>query len=289
KSAGIIRNSGIELALNWSDNLPNGFSYTVGTNIATLKNEVRDLYGQKYIDGGSAEFRQRSIVGQPLLAFFGYEVLGVYQNDAHVESDPVAAALNEADPEGDAIVPGDFIYKDVNSDGVIDGDDRVVLGSYFPTFTYGVNLSANYKNFSLSVNLMGQNGAKILNRKRGEVIWTPDGNMDADLAKGRWHGDGTSDAYPSSAGLRKGWNQKMSTYFVEDGDFFRVQNIQLSYTLKGPQLGIQKFPETRISLTADRPLTLFNYNGFNPEVENGIDMQTYPIPAVYTVGLSVKF
>jgi TonB-linked SusC/RagA family outer membrane protein len=289
KSAGIIRNSGFELALNWSDNLPGGFSYTVGTNIATLKNEVRDLYGQKYIDGGSAEFRQRSIVGQPLLAFFGYEVLGVYQNDAQIEADPVAAALNEADAEGDAIVPGDFIYNDINNDNVIDGDDRVVLGSYFPTFTYGVNLSANYKNFGLSVNLMGQTGNKILNRKRGEVIWTPDGNMDADLAKGRWHGDGTSNQYPSSAGLRKGWNQKMSTYFVEDGDFFRVQNVQLSYTLKGPRLGIEKFPETRISLTADRPLTLFNYNGFNPEVENGIDMQTYPIPAVYTVGLSVKF
>jgi hypothetical protein len=136
---------------------------------------------------------------------------------------------------------------------------------------------------------MGQSGNKILNRKRGEIIWTADGNMDADLATNRWHGEGTSNKYPSSAGLRKGWNQKMSTYFVEDGDFFRIQNVQLAYTIKPRQLFGATMPEARISLTADRPLTLFNYNGFNPEVDNGIDIQTYPIPAVYTVGLNLKF
>ncbi|MEX2232284.1 MAG: TonB-dependent receptor [Cyclobacteriaceae bacterium] len=287
KSVGVIRNSGFELALNWSDVLPSGVSYNIGTNIATLKNEVRDLYGQQYIDGGQAEFRQRSIVGEPLLAFFGYEVEGVYQNQTQVEADPVAVALNAA--SANSIVPGDFRYKDQNGDGLIDGDDRVVLGSYFPTFTYGANLGAAYKGFSLSVNLMGQSGNKIVNRKRGEIIWTADGNMDANLATGRWHGEGTSNEYPSSAGLRKGWNQKMSTYFVEDGDFFRIQNVQLAYTLKSKEVFGSKMPEARISLTADRPLTIFDYNGFNPEVDNGIDMQTYPIPAVYTVGLNLKF
>jgi TonB-dependent starch-binding outer membrane protein SusC len=120
------------------------------------------------------------------------------------------------------------------------------------------------------------------------MIWTPDGNMDADLAKNRWHGEGTSNKYPSSAGLRKGWNQKMSNYFVEDGDFFRIQNVTLAYNLRGKLIG-EKIPDTRISFTAERPLTVFNYNGFNPEVPDGVDTQTYPIPAVYTVGLSVKF
>ena len=90
------------------------------------------MYGQEYIDGGSAEFRQRSIVGEPLMAFFGYEIEGVYQNDAQVTGDPIAVA--------NGLVPGDFIYKDQNNDGVIDDADRVVLGSYFPTFNYGANL-----------------------------------------------------------------------------------------------------------------------------------------------------
>ena len=287
RSSGVIRNSGFELALNWSEGLANGLTYTIGANMATLKNEARELYGQKYIDGGMAEFRQRSIVGEPLLAFFGYEVVGVYQNASQVEADPIASAMNDA--SANSIVPGDFIYKDINADGVINDDDRVVLGSYLPSFTYGVNLAASYKNFDLSVNLMGQSGNKILNRKRGEIIWTPDGNMDADLAKNRWHGEGTSNKYPSSAGLRKGWNQKMSDYFVEDGSFFRIQNVNLAYNIRGKSLFGATMPDARISLTAERPLTVFSYNGFNPEVPNGVDTQTYPIPAVYTVGLNVRF
>jgi TonB-dependent starch-binding outer membrane protein SusC len=286
RSVGIVRNSGFELALNWTESLASGFSYNIGANLATLKNETRDLYGQPYIDGGTAEFQQRTRVGDPLFAFFGYETIGVYQNNAQIEADPVAVALNAATPG--AIVPGDFIFKDNDGDGVITGEDRVILGSYLPTFTYGVNLGASYKNFDLAVNLMGQTGNQILNRKRGEIIWTPDGNMDADLAINRWHGEGTSNKYPSSAGLRKGWNQKMSNYFVEDGGFFRIQNVTLAYNLRGNTLGDQ-WPDTRIFVTAERPLTVFDYNGFNPEIPDGVDTQTYPIPAIYTVGLNVKF
>lgn len=282
RQVGVIRNSGFELALNWNDNIGSDIKYNVGVNIGTLKNQARDLYGQEYIDGGSAEFRQRTIIGNPLAAFYGYEVLGVYQTAEEVAADPTAVAQG-------GIVPGDFKYKDQNGDGVINDADRVVLGSYLPKFSYGVNLGASYRNFDLSVNLMGQNGNKILNRKRGEIIWTPDGNMDADLATNRWHGAGTSNKYPSAAGLRKSWNQKMSDYFVEDGSFFRIQNISLAYNLRGKELLGIKVPQTRISFTAERPLTVFKYNGFNPEVENGIDTQTYPIPAVYTVGLNVKF
>jgi TonB-linked SusC/RagA family outer membrane protein len=285
KNVGVIRNSGFELALNWTKNVTGDFLYNIGVNFSTLKNEVRSLYGQPYIDGGTAEFRQRSIVGQPLLAFFGYEVLGVYQNEAEIAADPSA-------PDG--AVPGDFKYKDQQTDGqegfgVINDDDRVVLGSYFPTFMYGANFGVSFKGFELTANVLGQMGNKILNRKRGEIIWTADQNMDADLAINRWHGDGTSNKYPSSAGLRRGWNQKMSDYFVEDGAFFRVQNVQIAYNIRGVRLFGADMPETKISFTADRPLTLFKYNGFNPEVANGWDTQTYPIPAVYTVGLNIKF
>ena len=281
KNAGEIRNSGFELSLGWADQISEKLSYSIGGNISTLKNEVVDLYGQPYIDGGSAEFRQRSMVGEPLMAFFGREVIGVYQNQAEIDADSVAI-INE-------LVPGDLKYKDQNGDGKINDDDRVILGSYFPNLTYGINLGATYGNFDLSINIYGQSGNKVLNRKRGEVIWTPGLNMDADLADNRWHGEGTSSDYPSSAGLRKGWNQKMSDFFVEDGSFFRIQNIQVGYKIKGGKFLGGNFPETKISFTADRPLTVFKYHGFTPELANGIDSQTYPVPASYTVGLNVKF
>ena len=280
KNVGVIRNKGFELALGWDDRLSEDFRYSIGGNITTLKNEVVDLFGQQYIDGGAAEFRQRSIVGQPLLAFFGREVVGVYQNQAAIDADPVAVA--------NGLEPGDLIYKDQNNDGVIDDDDRVILGSYLPKLMYGANLGFGFRELEFSVNFIGQSGNKILNRKRGEVIFTSDTNIDADLAINRWHGEGTSDSYPSSKGIRKGWNQRMSTYFVEDGSFFRIQNVQLAYTLKGATLGAG-MPDIRINFTAERPLTLFNYNGFNPEVPDGIDRQTYPIPAIYTGGVSVRF
>jgi hypothetical protein len=281
RNKGEIRNSGFEFAASWHGELSNGLTYHLGGNFATLKNEVLDLYGQPYINGGSAEFLQRSIVGEPLLAFYGWEVAGVYQTVEEIAADPSAVAQGN-------LVPGDFKFKDRNNDGVIDGDDRTVLGSYLPKLTWGANMGAAYKGFELSVYFMGQSGNKILNRKRGQVIWTTDANVDADLAVNRWHGEGTSNEYPSSAGLRKGWNQKMSDFFVEDGSFFRIQNVQLAYTLKEDLFGA-RMPETRIVLTADRPLTVFDYNGFNPEVSDGVDVQTYPIPAVYTVGLNVKF
>ncbi len=281
KNVGIIRNSGFELALNWNDKITDKLRYTIGGNISTLKNEVRNLYGQPYIDGGTAEFRQRSIVGQPLLSYFGREVVGVYQNAAEIAADPIAVANN--------LVPGDLKYKDQNGDKILNDDDRVVLGSYFPTMMYGFNLGLTYEDFEFSANMLGQSGNKILNRKRGEVIWTADGNMDADLANNRWHGDGTSNKYPSSSGLRRGWNQKMSNYFVEDGSFFRIQNVQLAYNIRNKELFGTKLPNMRVSLTADRPLTMFRYHGFNPEVADGFDNQTYPIPAVYTVGLNINF
>ncbi len=279
KNIGEIRNSGFELALNWSKQVSKDFSYNVGGNIGTLNNEVLDLGGQPFLDAGTAEFRQRSIVGESIFAFYGREVIGVYQNDAQIQADPVAVA--------NGLEPGDFIYKDINGDGDITDDDRTVLGSFLPSYTFGINLGFNYKAWDFSTSATGQGGNSILNRKRGEVIFTNDTNWDRDFAVNRWHGEGTTNSYPSSAGIRKSWNQKLNSWFIEDGDFFRIQNITLGYTINKDG-AIKKLPVIRVYATAEKPLSLFDYNGFSPEVGNGVDNQTYPIPAVYTLGVNVK-
>ncbi len=279
QNVGEIRNTGFEVALSWNKKVSEDFSYSIGGNFASLRNEVLDLGDQLHLDAGTAEFRQRSIVGEPMFVFFGREITGVYQNDSEIQADPVAIA-NELEP-------GDFKYKDNNGDGDITDDDRKVLGSFLPSYSFGINVGFDYKGWDFSASSIGQGGNKILNRKRGEVIFTNDTNWDRDFAINRWHGEGTTNSYPSSAGVRKGWNQKLSDYWVEDGDFFRLQNITIGYTVnkKGDLKGI---PRTRIYFTAEKPLTIFNYNGFNPEVANGVDNQTYPIPAVYTVGVNIK-
>ncbi|HEY9184537.1 MAG TPA: SusC/RagA family TonB-linked outer membrane protein, partial [Salegentibacter sp.] len=277
RNSGVIRNQGLELSANWNHQVNDDFSYRIGANFTTLKNEAIEIEDERgYIDSGSAEFRQRTELGGPLLGFFGYERIGVYQNQQQIEADPIAVE--------NGLVPGDLIYRDQNGDGVIDDADRVILGSFLPEYTFGASFGANYKAFEFSMDVYAQTGNKILNRKRGEIIFTQDTNMDADLAINRWHGEGTSNSYPSSAGLRKAWNQKLSDFWVEDGDFFRIQNIQVAYNIEAEGL-----PQTRIYFTAEKPLSIFDYNGFNPEVPNGVDRQTYPVPAIYTLGVNLKF
>lgn len=277
RNSGVIRNQGLEFSANYNGAIGEDFQFSVGANFTTLKNEATEIEDERgYLDAGSAEFRQRTIEGGPLFAFYGYERVGVYQNQAQIDADPVAVANN--------LVPGDLIYRDQNNDGLINDEDRVILGSFLPDFTYGGNIAMNYKAFDFSLNFYGQAGNKILNRRRGEIIFTNDTNMDADLAINRWHGEGTSNIYPSSAGMRKAWNQRLSNFWVEDGDFFRIQNIQLGYTIEK-----EDFPMTRVYLTAERPFSFFDYNGFTPEVPDGVDRQTYPVPSIYTVGVNVKF
>ncbi len=227
--------------VNWNGKINNDWHYTVGVNFATLKNEVRDLYGQSYPNAGSAEFRQRSEVGEPLASFYGYQVAGVYQNQTEIDNDPVAIE--------NGLVAGDFKYVDQDGNQVINDDDKVYLGSYFPNLTYGGVLGISYRNIEFSMNIMGQNGNKILNRKRGEIIWTNDTNIDADLATNLWNGDGTSNKYPSASGLRRGWNQNFSDYLVEDGSFWRIQNIRLAYHLKGSRFD-KGILDAKIFLTA---------------------------------------
>ena len=169
---------------------------------------------------------------------------------------------------------------------MLDANDRVYLGAPAPTYYYGGNIGLDYKKFDLSVRIYGQGGNIILNRNRAEVFRTSGRNIDAQLAVNRWHGEGTSNSYPSSEGYRTAWNQRNSRFWLEDGKFFRVQNIQLGYTIEKRN----KIPEMRFTATADRPFVWSKSKSTNVEVGfDGIDLDTYPTPAVFTLGWSVKF
>jgi len=283
-NVGSMRNSGIEVSVNWRGKISNDFGYTIGGNFSTLHNEITDLAGQPFLNRGMAEFQQRLVVGQPFDVFYGWDIVGVYQNQAEVDADPVARAANAAAPG--TVKPGYFKFRDVNGDGVLDANDRVYLGSPIPTYYYGANLGLDYKGFDFSLRVYGQGGNIILNRSRAEVFRTAGRNIDAQLAENRWHGEGTTNSYPSSEGYRTGWNQRNSRFWLEDGKFFRVQNVQLGYTIPKND----KIPEMRFSFTADRPFIWSKSKSTNVEVGfDGVDLDTYPIPAVFTLGWSVKF
>ena len=288
---GKIQNSGLEISLNWTDRIGPDFTYNVGFNITTLKNKIKNLNGLPYIYGGTAEFRTISKVGGSLGAFYGYELEGVYQTQEEIDNDPVAVKYNaKQQTDASKLVPGDFKYKDQNHDGLIDAADRTILGSYLPDVTYGINAGFSYKNFDFSMVMQGQGGNQIVNRKRGDRLWQPDINYDAAQVENRWTGPGSTNRYPSAAGSVKPWNiNNFNSFYIEQGAYFRIQNIQLAYTFDSFKLKAFNFPSIRLSFSAERPYTYFHTNGFTPEVPDGFDSQVYPMAATYTFGLRIIY
>ena len=282
KNTGEILNTGVDLSMNWHDNIGD-FNYYIGANLSYLHNEVKKLDGGlSLIRGGKTV----QMVGEKMNSYYGYKVVGVYQNEAEVAADPIAVA--------NGLEPGDLRYEDVNNDGKIDGLDKQVLGSYVPDFTYGFNLGFSYKNFDFSLTTYGQVGGELWNRKRSLRYASSFYNFDLDSYENRWHGEGTSNTHPSAKGLTKGWNvsdQNISSYFVEKSDYFRIQNITLGYSFKNVKMGSYTMPGIRLSLTADRPFTTFKANSFTPEVSDpeGWDTEVYPLTATYTFGVQLDF
>jgi len=279
---GKIRNQGVDVEINWADRIGHDFKYNIGVNMTYMTNKIKSLSGLPYIDSGETY----QIVGEQMNSFYGYKVIGVYQTEEECAADATAVA--------NGLQPGDFKYEDVNGDGIVDGNDRTALGSYQPNFIYGINVGFEWKGLDFSLATYGQAGAQMYNRKRALRYAQSNYNFDYDQYKNRWTGAGTTNSYPSSEGLIRSWNvsdQRVNSFFVEDADYFRIQNITLGYTLRNLHLGHYTLPRLRFSLTADRPLTCFKANAFTPELSDaqGWDTQVYPLTATYTFGLQIDF
>lgn len=283
-----FQNQGFEFLATWKDDINKDWHYSISANGGFNQNKVLTVSsgGNPIYDFLGANVITRTMVGQPIGGFFGREVVGIFQSAADI-----AAYTNK---NGVVIQPtakpGDFKYKDVNGDGVIDDKDRVPLGNPNPKFVYGFNTTLNYKRFDLTLDFQGVNGVSIYNgnfalRFGGE-------NYTQDFYDNRWHGEGTSRVYPSVNVA--GNNSITNSFFVEDGSYFRVRNAQLGYTI----IGTQKhsfFSNLRIYVNAQNPFTWFSYRGFTPEVQTssptkaGIDQQVYPLYATYNFGVNLTF
>ena len=280
---GEILNTGVDLSLNWNDKIGKDFAYNLGLNLSYLHNEVKSLKDNMSIIKGGKTVNK---VGEKMNSFYGFKVVGIYQTAEEVAADPIAVANN--------LEPGDFKYEDVNNDNVIDGSDKQILGSYIPDITYGFNVGFSYKKLDFAVTTYGQAGGELWNRKRALRYAASNYNFDKNQYANRWTGAGSTNEYPSSKALLKTWNVSDSnnaSYFVESSDFFRIQNIALGYSFKDIKMGNYTLPGIRLSLTADRPLTIFKANSFTPELSDaeGWDTEVYPLTATYTFGVQIDF
>ncbi len=281
---GSVRNMGLEFSIEWRDQVTKDFGYSIGANLTYINNKVTEVQNRpdgkvpgKAINGATATY---AVVGKPIGSFYGYEVEGIYQTKSELRSAPAGSEL------------GDFRFRDVNRDTVIDSKDVVYLGSPIPSLMGGLDFGMKYKNWDFSLSLQGQFGNKILNQKRMNRGVFTDGNYDEDFYTNRWTKASPSSTYPSAAAFNKSISQQPNSFFVEDGSYLRIQNVQIGYTIPRSEKSI--LPDIRVYVAAQRPLTIFGYNGFTTEVsgapnESGIDNNTYPMQAIYSIGASIKF
>lgn len=293
-----LLNKGIELTLGWNDKIGD-FKYHISGNYSFNDNEVVAMKEgtigiySGYMNVNSSNY---TTVGHSIGEFYGRKVLGIFQNQAEINA--YTKDGNKIQPNAQ---PGDFKYADLDGNGVINDYDRDFLGSPLPSYTYAINLGAEYKGVDLTIDLYGQGGNMIYNAKRFRQVGNE--NYDLDFYENRWHGEGTSYTYPS-ADMANQDNKVVNSWTIEKGDFFRIRNIQLGYTL--PQSFTKKLGMNSIRVYANalNPWNHFKYKGFSPEIsripndeterENlatnqGIDSNVYPMSATYNFGINLNF
>jgi hypothetical protein len=219
---GKVLNEGVEVTLNWKDKITDELGYNISFNATGTHNQVLALEGRDYIPGGMVRgnFTTRTAVGHPIGSFYGFEIDKVYKTESEALLDNQSQAIKNK---------GFFRYKDQNGDGTINDNDKVYLGSAIPWLTAGMDLGTNFRKFDFSVSLYGQLGNKLLNAKRMNRDIFADANYDLDFYKNRWTSDNKSDKYPSAEAYSFSFIQQANTFFVENGSFFRIQNIQAGY------------------------------------------------------------
>ncbi len=306
RNAGTVKNTGIELALNWRDQVGEDFHYNIGWNMALNKNEVTEINGAAdYIDGGKDLLAQstgtmaRMQVGHPIGFFYGYKSDGVIQNAADLQSYLNANCNGDAanSKQGAGIKPGDLKFVDVNGDGVIDDNDKTDLGDPHPNVTMGFSLGADYKGFDISVTGYAALGQQVARSWRKFT----DGQYENYTTEvyDYWHGEGTSNRYPLLAPGNTGPNwQEVSDLYVENAGYFRLQNLTIGYDFTKVWKN-SPFQQLRLYFAAQNLFTITKYKGMDPENGRaingnepwvtGVDVCNYPQPRTYMVGVNVKF
>ena len=297
-NGGDVKNTGFELALSWRDQVNKDFSYHANVNVATNKNEVtRIANANGFINGQvdaifeNSSFASRVELGHPIGYFYGMSYSGIWQNQAQIDA---ARAAGKAMLPNAA--PGDPIWDDFSGDGTIDYDaDRHEIGNPHPDVTLGVSLGCEYKGFDFAVTGSGAFGMQVLQCYRTALLANQYNSYTVD-AFDRWHGEGTSNKYPRLT-VGQIADQWVSTRYMQDADYFKIQNITLGYNFNKIWKN-SPFSQLRLYVQAQNLYTFTGYTGVDPEVGSsggkdswarGIDVGLYPSARTFIVGASIKF
>jgi hypothetical protein len=281
-----MRNRGFEFSLKGSAVHSKDFRLELGANLTTLKNTVLSLGSvPQSIGGGPGSIGQVSILkpGYSMGSFFGYIVDGVWQK------------TDDFTKTQAGVRPGDLKYRDIDGNGVINTNDRVVLGKSLPDFYYGFNTSISYKALTLDAFFEGQYGAKMLNSSLVDAYYPVDyrRNKLAVPYLNRWTPTNPTNEYPSFLPNDVRGQLQVNTRTVEDASYLRLQSVRLSYSLPVSKLKFVK--SVGVFATAQNLFTVTKYTGSDPAANAlgdnilRIDYNTYPLTRTFTGGLNVQF
>lgn len=274
QNAGVVENTGWGLAVNYS-NHEGAFKYNIGFNLSNVKNEVADLKGTgPYIDGYTIIKE-----GYPINSLYGYKALGLFQDQEQVNKSP---------KQFGNYAPGDIIYKDVNGDGVINADDRVVIGNQVPRFTFGLSFSAQYKDFDLNLFLQGVGKADVFLYRDAVWAFYNAGKIQT-WQLDYWTPDNPDAKYPRLIAQTSHNNFENSSYWVYNSAYARLKNAQIGYTLPEGLMARTFIEKLRIYVSGENLLTLDHMpKGWDPERPSGT-ANVYPISSTYVFGIDLTF
>jgi TonB-dependent starch-binding outer membrane protein SusC len=297
-NTGEISNKGLEFALSYAGKPASAFQYSIGANVSAYRNQVISLgEGARAIPGYVNNNLTRGLTlsrteeGKPIAYFWGYEVEGIFQDQGEVDA--------HAEQQGKGI--GRFKYRDITGDGVVNSQDRTMIGNPHPDFTYGINATASYKNFDLTLFFQGVQGVDVYNFGKYHTDFAFDPFNKSTRILDSWTPENRGASLPQLSSVNTNDELRPSTYFIEDGSYLRLKNLQIGYTLPAAMASAVKASNIRVYLQSQNLFTITGYSGMDPEVslqnysdaarnlDLGVDRGVYPNARSFIVGLNIGF
>lgn len=280
-NAGKVRNTGVEVTLH-TVNIKGELGWESDLSYTYNKNKIKDLNSDVpyYINQINNSYVTMLQKDYPINVFYGYVTDGIFQNQTEVDTHSIQPGAE----------PGDIRFRDLNNDGVINDDDRTVIGNPNPTHMFSLGNNLTYKGFELSIYLQGVAGNKIFNANKIDLTGMSAAYNQTTDVLSRWYGEGTSNYMPRAVFGDPNQNNRISDRFVENGSYLRLKTISLSYNFPKEWLKVLTIENARLTLSCENVATITSYSGFDPEVGiNGIDLSTYPISRTFNIGLNFNF
>lgn len=299
QNAASIQNTGFEFEVRWRQTVGDDGFFSISSNLSTINNKVTSLGGESAIINYVADVYPdyggfvMTDVGLPMSSFYGWVYDGIFQSQQEID--------NHATQSG--AQPGDVRFKDLNGDGVINDQDRKVIGNPWPDFTYGVNVSAEYRSFDLGLGIQGVQGRDLYPALRVFLESMNGEHNQMATTTERWQPDDPSETMPRATRNDPNQNVRPSTRFLEDASYLRINNVEVGYSLPETLIEGAGLNRLRVSLRGQNLLTISGYSLYNPDTRGGegfreisgdplnmgVDAGAYPIPKSYQIGVEASF